>query len=326
MSKRCRWSKDCCSGLLAFLLVACGGPSREPLEPGVKPLRPGAARQTTVVEDPGTDDVHDPVQAALDEGLIAAAKEGRWIAILGAMDDGADGESLVGVAGITDLHVACLDGNLDEVEQLVEQGADVSVSTDRNETPLHMAALSGAVDVVTFLMDEGADVAAVDHDDRSVLHWAILGGWVEIVKYLVNVKYVPATFDPSGVYPPLVASIQSGNLETVKFLISKGANATLADADGVTPLHHAAECNELEIATFLVSKGAKASARDDAGKTSLHVLAMDCQSGESCLVLAKFLVKKGAKMSSVDADGKTAWDYAEVRGDEEMISFLAGGK
>jgi ankyrin repeat protein len=289
-------------------------------------LRPGVDRPTSSVGEVETDEDHDPVLEAVDERLVEAAKEGHWIAIMDALDNGTDGENLVGVAGLTDLHVACLYGNLERVEQLVEEGADVLVTTNRNETPLHLAALSGAVTVINFLVDEGADISVVDHDDRSVLHWAILGGWVEIVKYLVGVQSIPATFDPSGVYPPLVASIQSGSLDTVKFLVSMGADATLADADGFTPLHHAATKNELEIATFLVSKGAKASAKDDAGRTSLHSLAADCPAGESGLLLAKFLMKKGAKKSSVDADGKTAGDYALARGDMEMGAFLSDGK
>jgi ankyrin repeat protein len=326
MKKKYGPSWSWCTGLGVVLLAACGGAGGQShgLEPSS--MRPQTDRPAPTGVEPGTahDDV--PLLDAVDERLVEAAKEGHWLSIIHAMDDGADGEGLVGVAGITDLHIACLGGDLERVEQLVEQGADVSAKTNRNETPLHLAALSGAVSVLSFLVDRGADMSAVDYDDRSVLHWAILGGWVEIVKYLVNVQSVPATFDPSGVYPPLVASISSGNIDTVKFLVLKGADATLADSDGITPLHHAAESNELDIATFLVSKGAKASAKDDAGKTSLHSLAMSCPTGESCLTLAKFLVKKGAKKGSVDADGKTAGDYAAERGDMEMGSFLGNGK
>lgn len=326
MRKRSGTSWKCFSGLLAFALIACAGADRGPLGPQGAIPRPGADRQDPVAAEPGQDQDADPEQAAVDERLASSAASGHWLDVLAAMDDGADVESLVGVAGITALHVACLDGGLERAELLVEQGADVSAVTERNETPLHLAALSGSADVLTFLVDQGAYMAAVDHDDRSVLHWAILGGWLKTVEYLVSVKGMSATFDPGGVYPPLVASIQSGNLETVKFLVTKGAGAALADADGITPLHHAAAGNELEIATFLVSKGAKAAARDDAGKTSLHALAMGCADADGCLVLAKFLVKKGAKKGSVDADGKTASDYAVERGDEEMSSFLSGGK
>jgi ankyrin repeat protein len=333
MSKQDGQSRGHATGLLAFLLVACGGTTLGPVGPNVSRPPPDSARQSPGVEERKAslekaekDLGLDPVQEALDESLIEAAKEGYWLKVVSAMDDGANGESLVGVAGITGLHIACLLGSLDEVKQLHGQGADVSVTTDRNETPLHLAALSGAEDVIGFLMDAGADMAAVDHEDRSVLHWAILGSGVDVVKYLVDVKSVAATFDPSGGYPPLVAAIQSENLDTVKFLISEGAIATLADVDGFTPLHHAAASNELEIATFLISKGAKASAKNDAGKTSLHVLAQDCEAGESCLVLAQLLVKKGAKKSSVDADGNTAGEYAVARGDVAMGSFLVGGK
>lgn len=320
----------CC---LAFLLAGCGPTALGPVGPDASLPRPEGTQQTpgvenrkASVENPGGYNGSDPVPAALDEGLVKAASEGHWLDVVAAVDGGLDATSLVGAAGITELHIACLLGDLEEAQKLVEQGAEVSLTTARDETPLHLAALSGATGLIGMLIDAGAVVAAVDHGDRSVLHWAILAGRLDVVKYLVTVQSVPATFDPSGFFPPLVEAIQSGHLEIVEFLVSEGADATQADADGFTPLHHAATKNELDIGTFLVSKGAKASARDDSGKTSLHVLAQNCRLDESCLMLAEFLVKKGSKKASVDADGNMAWDYAVMGGNEELMSYLSVGK
>ena len=53
---------------------------------------------------------------------------------------------------------------------------------------------------------------------------------------------------------------KEGNLERVKFLISKGAKVNARDKKGFTPLHWAVGKGHTEIAELLISKGAKVNA------------------------------------------------------------------
>jgi cytohesin len=212
--------------------------------------------------------------------------------------------------------------NAERAEELIRDGEDKDAATDRGETPLIIAAGAGAVDIVTLLIDEGASTEATDQEDRTVLHAAIMGKNLELVMYLVNTKSIPATFDPSEQYPPLFAAVESGDIEIVKLLVSKGAKATTADQNGTTVLHRAVALNHLDIATFLISKGAKATTKNGDDQTALHIIAKDCPPAADCMDMAKFLVKKGAKKNAKDADGLTPADYASDRGDEEMAKFF----
>ena len=65
------------------------------------------------------------------------------------------------------LHRASGDGELQEVERLIENGYDVNAfDEDLAQTPLHRAVISCQLDVVEYLISVGADVNA--HDPERI--------------------------------------------------------------------------------------------------------------------------------------------------------------
>ncbi|XP_030826501.1 protein phosphatase 1 regulatory subunit 12C, partial [Camarhynchus parvulus] len=77
------------------------------------------------------------------------------------------GRALLGGAnadGISALHQACIDENMEVVQFLVESGADVNQADNEGWTPLHVAAACGCRHIAQYLLDHGADAAAVTCD------------------------------------------------------------------------------------------------------------------------------------------------------------------
>ena len=73
----------------------------------------------------------------------------------------------------TSLYEAAEEGKIEEVKQLLADGADVNAKTDSFlETPLHFAAENGQKEVAIILIDKGADVNAMAKWDRTPLHGA----------------------------------------------------------------------------------------------------------------------------------------------------------
>ena len=58
----------------------------------------------------------------------------------------------------TPLHHACLSGQLDIVEMLVEQGADINAQALNGGTPLMRAIQTSTPQIVKYLIDKGCDV------------------------------------------------------------------------------------------------------------------------------------------------------------------------
>ena len=61
-----------------------------------------------------------------------------------------------GLFGERPLHVACVRGDMEEIEALVEGGADVNAVGELGCTPLHEAVGQGHIEVVKFLLEHGA--------------------------------------------------------------------------------------------------------------------------------------------------------------------------
>ena len=101
------------------------------------------------------------------------------------------------------LFAACRKDHIDELQQLLEEGADVNQTDKDGTTPLYAACLRSNVDAVRLLLEKGAEV-----------NW-------EMAK--------------RGVTPLHFACVHC-NVDVVRLLLDKGAAVDLARWDGATPL------------------------------------------------------------------------------------------
>lgn len=76
-------------------------------------------------------------------------------------------------------------GDLQSVRALLDQGADMQVTSNGGMTPLHLAAFLGHRDIVATLVSAGADVDVRDRFERTPLHHAAFDGHESVVVYLL---------------------------------------------------------------------------------------------------------------------------------------------
>jgi len=72
-----------------------------------------------------------------------------------------------------------------EIEQLINDGADINSIDDDGNTGLHWAATFGYTAMAELLITKGADVNPINLEGNTPLHWAAGQGNTEIVKLLV---------------------------------------------------------------------------------------------------------------------------------------------
>ncbi|XP_059357098.1 ankyrin repeat domain-containing protein 12-like isoform X2 [Carassius carassius] len=88
--------------------------------------------------------------------------------------------------GETSLHMAAIRGDVKQVKELIELGADVNVKDFAGWTPLHEACNLGYYDVAKVLIGAGAEVNTQGLDDDTPLHDASSSGHTDIVKLLLR--------------------------------------------------------------------------------------------------------------------------------------------
>ncbi|MDH5682805.1 MAG: ankyrin repeat domain-containing protein, partial [Spirochaetota bacterium] len=139
-------------------------------------------------------------------------------------------------------------------------------------------------------------------------------GELEIVKYLIS-KGADIKVIRKGGWTVLHSAARGGNLEIVKLLITKGADIHAKIKNGSTVLHYAASGGNLEIVKYLIDQGADPRSKNMYGRTILHSAA---RGGN--LDIVKYLIDKGVEINKKDKNDKTPLDMAKTREIKEFLT------
>ena len=175
----------------------------------------------------------------------------------------------------TALHYAASNGNSYICSLLLSRGANVSQTDENGNTPLHLAAsYYPYVDICQLLVDHKADVTSVNNEGETPLHRAVdsyLRGSPAVCRPLITNESVNVA-DRLGNRPLHIAA-RNGDIQNVQLLVDCGADVSVLNEDGQTPLHTAAggkkDCPEL--CSMLLKHNAKIDAVDKDGNQPLHL-------------------------------------------------------
>ena len=224
-----------------------------------------------------------------------------------------------GVAGLAGpLHDAAKKGNIEQVKQLIAEGADVNQHDRRTGTALHWAATRGDAEVAKVLMVAGADVnAASKVDSETPLHAAAFSGFGTVAELLLAKGADIEAATTGGLTPLHMAALGDGEA-VAQLLLSHGADirATVR-AFGQTALHIAAEHGSTTVMEVLIAAGADVDSIAGPGTTPLHVAVENGHVGA-----AELLVAHGADINLKRPGGTTPLHEAVERGYDEMAEFL----
>ncbi|KAK0395794.1 hypothetical protein QR680_001431 [Steinernema hermaphroditum] len=219
---------------------------------------------------------------------------------------------------------ACISGDEEEVEELIDRGADINTCTIDGVTALHQAVIDEKYDTVKFLVDHCADINVQDNEGWTPLHAAVCCSNVDIVRYLCQ-KGADLTIVNSDRELPIDLAkddeckqfleeeysrqrITYDECRDHEFQLMKNdcadwiARGVFEDhphhRTGATALHVAAAKNYIQLIVPLVKAGADVHARDFDGWTPLHAAA-HWGHAEIC----RLLVENGANFDDTNYAG-----------------------
>jgi ankyrin repeat protein len=191
----------------------------------------------------------------------------------------------------TPLHVACEYGQREIAWFLLQNRANLNACADDDDqilcTPLEIACIYGHVELVKTLVAQKQFPLLAEHLDATLCRAAERGD-TELVEFLLDNGANPTAFLEKFNYDiSLTFACRSGNLDTVKLLMARGAKITGNDST----LYVACGSGNADLVRFLL---ARRTSPDDGTHTNSQLLLHACEEGH--LDVIKCLLDYGAKL------------------------------
>ncbi len=257
--------------------------------------------------------------------FLLACKYDAPATIAAMLDNGidVDGQDKTGLSG---LMVAAAENRRDVVELLLKRRAKPNLQTRQGVTALMLAAARGSdTAIIGDLLQAGASVNQTSIDKSTALMSAISdGGDVRNdYQHILAMKKPDAPVEEESTLDKIVGataakSLATGNRalmtedmalqlapgafkknvdEIVALLLKHGADTSLADKSGTTPLMLAAAGDDPDLVLALSASGVEVDKPNREGLTALQVAA-----GQGAPAVIAALVQRGAKVDQLSAN------------------------
>jgi len=215
------------------------------------------------------------------------------------------------IQGKTPFFYAVRSNRVETVKFLIEKGANINVQDSGGMTPLHVAVNGNSSNIIGILIKAGAKLELKNNASNTPLALAEkLGGRPKVERLLKKAildaaRKTRAQIDiNASSTKQLHFAVESGDIETVKDWIGRGADVNTKARLGGTPLHIAADKGYPEIVAVLIEAGADVNAKDDDGETPLHRAVLKDSKSMS------LLIKAGANVDARENESDSPLHYA----------------
>ncbi|KAM7196548.1 Ankyrin repeat-containing domain protein [Rhypophila sp. PSN 637] len=216
--------------------------------------------------------------------------------------------------GFSPLYWACLRGDTEAVQLLLQHGADVNAHNANGQTALH-APGGYKAEIVDALLEKGADINAENEIGQTPLAKAIEGGDLASFNLLLSRGARSAPIR-------LSRHLSVVQLPMLEALVQRGYDIDVPNGLGETPLLLSVWFDTAAGVKAFVDYGADLTVRDNEGRTVLHVAAK--YATHEVFRELQGRLPGLVDPRSLDNEGKTAMDHLHERlplPDEDLHAF-----
>ncbi|KAL9027888.1 MAG: hypothetical protein Q9196_003660 [Gyalolechia fulgens] len=184
------------------------------------------------------------------------------------------------LTGLTALHYAAMNDNLEIVKLLWTHGAQYSKTDSEGRTAVHLAA-KNSPSCLEYFLEQGVDEVPPDNQGATLWHLAAFSGNVQsldvLSRYLTPTPSLNGIKDSDG-WSPLLCAARNGSAECVDWLLQSGCTVMDVANDGSTSLHLASTSGSLRTVQLLLDHGSDINAVTGDGATVEYYPDVDASS------------------------------------------------
>ena len=173
--------------------------------------------------------------------------------------------------GNTVLLLSVLNGDIQNLKQLANLGANINAVNKARESALHLAIRRGSSDIVRWLFDHHSDPTQNDSIGNSLLHSAVIYEQPTILKQLIEEMHIGVDHTNNSGNSALHYTAFNRNNACLLRLLWSGAQIGAVNESGETALHWAARESNYSLLLTLIDKGASINYIDKKGRTPLDL-------------------------------------------------------
>lgn len=217
-----------------------------------------------------------------------------------------------------------------EVQRILEAGIDPNIEVN-GVHPMFAAVNMDNLDVVKLMVSNGGDVTYETASGTSLLHAASIGKELLVAEFILE-QLIEQGWDinqqkqDSSGFTLFYDAVGAQNFPFAELLLESGADIDKpGNYQNTTPLLFYSRLGQVESVRFLVSHGADLDYQDEFGLTALHhAVVEDPNSGGGDIIIAtmQVLIDGGASLDLETGGGMTPLELALSLGHDEIAQVL----
>ncbi len=214
------------------------------------------------------------------------------------------------------IHWSAYYGQTELTKLFLKHGAKTDLASIHAKGVLQVALKEWKSEIVALLLKNGVTTVSLD-SKKQTLADAVKFNELNTLSQIVSEQNANST-DASGT-PLLVIASEQGHLETVKLLLSKGADINSMNPTGHTALNRAIYFEQLEVVDYLLAQNADVN-RTDSRFVLPPLIAAAIKNDTST---GQRLIERGANINVVDKINTfSPLTWAVIYGNVEFIEML----